>query len=66
MITFLTTAKPFVGATGIRQMNALKSWCAAAPDDEILLFGDGTGYVQAVACRERSERTAVLREEGKS
>lgn len=49
VITFLTTAKPFVDATGIRQMNALRSWRAVAPSGEILLFGNGQGYDRAVS-----------------
>ena len=44
MITFLTTAKPFVGDDRRRQLNAIRSWRSLSPDVEILLFGDGDGY----------------------
>ena len=47
MITFLTTAKPFVDASRIHQMNAIRSWKALHPDVEVLLFGDGEGYSAA-------------------
>jgi len=49
MITLLTTAKPFVGITRIRQLNAIRSWKQLHPDVEILLFGDGEGYDLAAA-----------------
>jgi hypothetical protein len=63
VITFLTTAKPFVGGADVRQMNAIRSWRAIAPEAEILLFGNGQGYdyaasslglthIPAVACNE--------------
>jgi hypothetical protein len=48
MITILTTAKPFVGQNRINQVNALKSWRSLTPDIEILLFGNGVGYGEAV------------------
>jgi hypothetical protein len=43
MLTFFTTAKPFVGHSGIIQRNALKSWKLLRPDIEVLLFGDDEG-----------------------
>ncbi len=48
MITVFTTAKPFVGQMKINQINAIKSWKQLAPDIEILLFGQGEGYIEAV------------------
>jgi hypothetical protein len=43
MITFFTTAKPFVGHNGVIQRNALRSWTLLHPDMEIILFGDDAG-----------------------
>jgi len=43
MITFFTTAKPFVGHNGVIQRNALRSWMLLHPDVEIILFGDDAG-----------------------
>jgi hypothetical protein len=43
MLTFFTTAKPFVGRDGIIQRNALKSWTLLAPGVEVILFGDEEG-----------------------
>lgn len=39
MITFFTTAKDFVGKTGIAQTNAIKSWIVAVKHAEVILFG---------------------------
>jgi len=49
MITFFTTGKPFTGHNGIIQRNALKSWKLAAPDAEVILFGDEEGAAQTAA-----------------
>lgn len=46
MITFFTTAKPFDGDNGIRQVNAIRSWQALHPAVEVLLFGQAAGYVE--------------------
>jgi hypothetical protein len=46
MLTFFTTAKPFVGHSGIIQRNALKSWKLLHPEVEVLLFGDDEGAAQ--------------------
>lgn len=43
MITFFTTAKPFVGHSDVIQRNALKSWTLVHPDAEVILFGDDEG-----------------------
>jgi hypothetical protein len=43
MVTFFTTAKPFVGHNGVIQRNALKSWILVHPDAEVILFGDDGG-----------------------
>jgi hypothetical protein len=48
MITLFTTAKAFTGEAGKRQEAALLSWKRLAPDIEIILFGDGPGYHEAV------------------
>ena len=46
MITFFTTAKPFLGHNGIIQRNALKSWMQLDRDVEIILFGDDAGAAE--------------------
>lgn len=46
MITFFTTAKPFVGHNGIIQRNALKSWMRVHPHAEVILFGDQKGSAE--------------------
>lgn len=43
MITFFTTAKPFLGHSGIIQRNALQSWKRLHPDVEVILLGDEEG-----------------------
>lgn len=48
MITFLTTAKSFLGAARTRQLNAIGSWRRIDPDVQILLFGTGEGYADVV------------------
>lgn len=49
MITIFTTAKPFNGKAKISQYNALRSWKALHLEIEVILFGDGEGYVEAAA-----------------
>src|SRR5260370_41511844 len=46
MITFFTTAKPFTGHNRVIQRNALKSWAAAVPNAEVILFGDEEGAAE--------------------
>jgi hypothetical protein len=46
VITFFTTAKPFLGLNGIIQRNALKSWMLLDRDVEIILFGDDAGTAE--------------------
>ena len=46
MITFFTTAKPFLDHNGIIQRNALKSWLLLDRDVEIILFGDEAGAAE--------------------
>lgn len=46
MITFFTTAKPFIGHDGIIQRNALASWKLLNPGAEVILFGDDEGAAQ--------------------
>ena len=46
MLTFFTTAKPFVGRNGVIQRNALKSWMLVHPDAEVILFGDDEGSAE--------------------
>jgi hypothetical protein len=43
VISFLTSAKPFAGQTGINQLKALKSWLALSPDVEVILYGYAEG-----------------------
>jgi hypothetical protein len=38
MITFFTTAKPFIGENKINQLNALRSWKQFSPSCEIIVF----------------------------
>lgn len=47
MLTFFTTAKPFLGHAGIIQRNALQSWKALHPGVEIILFGSDDGAAEA-------------------
>jgi hypothetical protein len=47
MLTFFTTAKPFLGHDGVIQRNALKSWTLLRPDVEVILFGDDAGAAAA-------------------
>jgi hypothetical protein len=47
MLTFFTTAKPFVGHNRVIQRNALKSWTLAHPDVEVILFGNEEGAAAA-------------------
>jgi len=46
MITFFTTAKPFIGHNGVIQRNALKSWTLAAPAAEVIMFGNEEGAAE--------------------
>lgn len=43
MITLFTTAKPFIGHSGVIQRNALKSWRLLHSDVEIMIFGNDEG-----------------------
>jgi hypothetical protein len=49
MLTFFTTAKPFVGHIDIIQRNAIRSWQKLDPDVEIILMGDDAGAVEVCA-----------------
>lgn len=49
MITFFTTAKPFIGHDGIIQRNALQSWKLLHADIEVILFGDDEGAAEVCA-----------------
>ncbi len=46
MLTFFTTAKPFLGHNGIIQRNALRSWVRLRADVEVILFGDDEGAAE--------------------
>jgi hypothetical protein len=46
VLTFFTTAKPFVGHNGLIQRNALKSWMLLDREVEIILFGDDAGAAE--------------------
>lgn len=50
MLTFFTTAKAFVGHSGVIQRNALESWALLHPDVEVIVFGDDAGAAEV--CRE--------------
>jgi hypothetical protein len=43
MLTFFTTAKPFLGHSAIIQRNALTSWTLLHPNVDVILFGDDPG-----------------------
>jgi hypothetical protein len=47
MLTFFTTAKPFLGDNAMIQRNALKSWTLLHVDVEVILFGDDAGAAEA-------------------
>jgi len=47
MLTFFTTAKPFVGRSNVIQRNALKSWTLVHPNAEVILFGNDEGAAGA-------------------
>jgi hypothetical protein len=49
MITFFTTAKPFLGHSGTIQRNALHSWKLLHPEVEVILFGDEEGVAEVCA-----------------
>jgi len=49
MITFFTTAKPFIGHNGVIQRNALESWTLSAPGAEVILFGDEEGVAETAS-----------------
>lgn len=49
MLTFFTTAKPFVGHIDIIQRNAIRSWQKLHPDIEIILMGDDAGAAEVCA-----------------
>jgi len=49
MLTFFTTAKPFVGHSGVIQRNALRSWKLLHPDVEVILFGNEDGVAETCA-----------------
>ncbi len=55
MLTFFTTAKPFVGHIDIIQRNAIRSWQKLHPDVEIILMGDDAGAAEV--CAEMGLRT---------
>lgn len=65
MLTFFTTAKPFLGHDGVTQRNALASWKKLDPDVEVILFGDDGGTAEV--CAEmglRHEHQVVRHESG--
>jgi hypothetical protein len=46
MLTLFTTAKPFVGHSGVIQRNALRSWVRLCAGVEVILFGDDEGAAE--------------------
>jgi hypothetical protein len=63
MLTFFTTAKPFVGHSGIIQRNALRSWKLLDPDVEVILFGDEEGAAEVSGELGLRHETKVERDE---
>lgn len=49
MITLFTAPKPFTGAIGRIQRNAVWSWLALGPEVEVLLVGEEEGMARAAA-----------------
>lgn len=49
MLTFFTIPKAFEGHSDVIQRNALASWKRAAPDAEVIVFGDDPGVDAAAA-----------------
>ena len=49
MITLFTSPKPFHEVNGWNQLNALRSWKAICPENEIIIFGASTGAQAAAA-----------------
>jgi hypothetical protein len=47
MITVFSIPKPFLGAIGVSQRNAIKSWSILHPDCEVILFANEEGTAQA-------------------
>jgi hypothetical protein len=43
MISFLSSAKPFIHRDGENQRQALKSWLSVSPEVEVILYGDAQG-----------------------
>lgn len=46
MVTIFSTAKPFLGHSGVIQKNALKSWTLLHPEVQVILFGDEEGAAE--------------------
>jgi hypothetical protein len=46
MLTFFSTAKPFLGHIGTIQRNAIRSWRHLHADVEVILFGDDKGTAE--------------------
>jgi hypothetical protein len=46
VLTFFTTAKPFLAHIGIIQRNAIQSWKSLHPEIEIILFGNDQGAAE--------------------
>jgi hypothetical protein len=46
VLTFFTTAKPFLGHIGVIQRNALRSWTLLHPGVEVILFGEDAGAAE--------------------
>jgi hypothetical protein len=49
VLTFVTWPKPFVGVTAATQRTAIRTWALAAPDTQVILFGDEEGTAEAAA-----------------
>ena len=49
MLTIFSIPKPFIGAMGVMQRNAIKSWTMLQPDCEVILMGDDEGTDKAAS-----------------
>jgi hypothetical protein len=47
LLSVFAIPKPFIGRTGIIQMNALASWSLMSPDCEVILIGDEEGVEES-------------------
>jgi len=63
VLTVFSIPRAFVGATGIVQRNAIKSWRLLAPDVEVVLYGDDPGVAAAAGELGARHEPRVVRNE---